>query len=72
VLVSNCSNTGQWGKSYTFNDGSDTFMVQITNLDVPFTISKDYKYSLYGIFRNSERVVDPIELLVAEGIVQEE
>ncbi len=47
-------------------------MVQITNLDVPFTISKEYKYSLYGIFRNSERVVDPIKLLVAEGIVQEE
>ncbi|RLL83063.1 metallophosphoesterase [Mesotoga sp. BH458_6_3_2_1] len=72
VLVSNCSNTGQWGKTYTFNDGSDTFMVQITNLDVPFTISKDDRYSLYGIFRNSERVVDPIKLLVAEGIVQEE
>jgi len=72
VLVSNCSNTGQWGTTYTFNDGSDTFMVQITNLDVPFTISKDFNYSLYGIFRNSERVVDPIKLLVAEGIVQEE
>jgi len=72
VLVSNCSNTGQWGTTYTFNDGSDTFMVQITNLDIPFAISKDEKYSLYGIFRNNERVVDPLKLLVAEGIVQEE
>lgn len=72
VLVSNCSNTGQWGKTYTFNDGSDTFMVQITNLDIPFAISKDEKYSLYGIFRNNERVVDPLKLLVAEGIAQEE
>lgn len=72
VLVSNCSNTGQWGTTYTFNDCSDTFMVQITNLDIPFAISKDEKYSLYGIFRNSERVVDPLKLLVAEGIVQEE
>ncbi len=72
VLVSNCSNTGQWGTTYTFNDGSDTFMVQITNLDIPFAISKDEKYSLYGIFRNNERVVDPLKLLVAEGIAQEE
>ena len=72
VLVSGCSNTGQWGTTFTFNDGSDTFMVQITNLDVPFTISKDGKYSLYGIFRNSERVADPLKLLVTEGIVQEE
>jgi len=72
VLVSNCSNAGQWGTTYTFNDGSDTFMVQITNLDIPFAISKDEKYSLYGIFRNNERVVDPLKLLVAEGIAQEE
>ncbi len=72
VLVSNCSNTGQWGTTYTFNDGSDTFMVQITNLDIPFAISKDEKYSLYGIFRNNERVVDPLKLLVAEEFVQEE
>jgi hypothetical protein len=47
-------------------------MVQITNLDIPFAISKDEKYSLYGIFRNNERVVDPLKLLVAEGIAQEE
>ena len=55
MLVSNCANNGQWGKTYTFNDGSDTFMVQITNLDVPSPFQKNINTLCNGIFRNSER-----------------
>lgn len=72
VLLSDCMNTGQSGKTYIFNDGSDVFMATLENsVTVPFEVTKGHKYSIYGIYRDSEVVADPIRIIVNEGLVHE-
>jgi len=71
VLLKNCLNTGQSGTVLTFNDSTDTFMVQIKNLNLPVTVKKGGIYSLYGIYRNAETVADPFRLFTQEGLIQE-
>ena len=71
VLLKNCLNTGQSGTVLTFNDSTDTFMVQIKNLNLPVTVKKGGLYSLYGIYRNAETVADPFRLFTQEGLIQE-
>ena len=71
VLIQGCENTGQSGNTYVFNDGTDIFMVQVRDLDIPFTITRNQKYSLYGIYRHGDRVASPMKIILSEGIVQE-
>ncbi len=72
VLLSNCLNTGQFGKTYMFNDGSDTFMASLERrVILPFEITRNEKYSIFGTFRDSEVVADPVRIIVGEGIVHE-
>jgi hypothetical protein len=72
VLVTDCVNTGQWGSTFVFNDGTDIFMAQIRNVNIPFSIARNQSYSLYGVFRNSNRVADPLKITLGEGVVQDE
>lgn len=72
VLLSDCINTGQSGKTYIFNDGSDVFMTTLEKcVTLPFEVTKNQKYSIFGIYRDSEVVADPMRIIVSEGLVHE-
>ncbi len=48
VLLSDCINTGQSGKTYIFNDGSDVFMTTLEKcVTLPFEVTKKIKSTLF-------------------------
>ncbi len=59
-----------WGSNVSFDDGTDLFLVKLSNLELPFEINMSSYYHLNGIYRNSFRVADPLRIYLDEGVVQ--